>query len=74
MTFSVYIQRQKRLIRQRHEGELFLITGDAVVPVRSSEEILSEMNVLKGLNRRERDGFMQIKGKRGEKAFSAVTL
>jgi hypothetical protein len=60
MTFSAYIQRQKTLIRERHEGELFLIEGNNAIKLRSSDEILQEMENLKGLNKNERSGYERI--------------
>jgi hypothetical protein len=54
MTFSAYIQRQKSLIRERHEGEMFFISKDACIPVRPTEVIMREMENLAGLNKRER--------------------
>jgi hypothetical protein len=57
MTFSAYIQRQKSLIRERHEGEMFFICKDACIPVRSTEEIMREMENLEGLNKNERQSF-----------------
>jgi hypothetical protein len=54
MNFTAYVDRQKNLIRQRHEGETYLIDNSKVFVVRDSEEILVEMNALKGLNKAER--------------------
>jgi hypothetical protein len=54
MNFTAYVDRQKSLIRQRHEGETYLIENKKVFVVRDSEEILVEMNELKGLNKAER--------------------
>ena len=31
MTFTAYIERQKRIIRDRHEGETFLINKGEVI-------------------------------------------
>jgi hypothetical protein len=55
MTFTAYIERQKWLIRERHEGETFLICKDGCIPIRQTDEILSEMEKLDGLNKRTRN-------------------
>jgi hypothetical protein len=89
MTFSAYIQRQKTLIRERHEGDLYLLDGNDEIKlqednavdnlrvdngkklpvddkrsapavekrVRSTDEILLEMENLVGLNKPERAAF-----------------
>lgn len=54
MNYSAYIQRQKIKIRERHEGEVYLVCGDSVTLIRPTEEILKEMAGLKGLNKEER--------------------
>ena len=54
MNFMAYIERQKTIIRQRHEGELFLMHRGEVIPVDESEKLLNELSNLKGLNTRER--------------------
>jgi hypothetical protein len=54
MNFTAYVDRQKNLIRQRHEGETYLIDSNKSFIVRDSEEILVEMDALKGLNKAER--------------------
>lgn len=56
MNFTAYIERQKSIIRSRHEGETFLIEKGEVIPVSESEKLLSELSRLKGLNKRERLG------------------
>ena len=56
MTFSVYIQRQKSLIRSRHEGEEFLSVCGNTVKLNSADDILKELDSLKGLNTAERMG------------------
>lgn len=61
MNFAAYIQKQKCAIRSRHEGETYLIYSDGVVPVRSTEEILRELDGLKGLNKEERAGYVSLK-------------
>lgn len=67
MTFTAYIQRQKSLIRARHTGETFLICGDSSTPLRCVEELFSELDELKGLNKAERAGVFSVK--RGERAL-----
>lgn len=57
MNFTAYIERQKSLIRERHEGELFLLEKGEVIPLSESEKLLSELAKIKGLNTRERQLF-----------------
>ncbi|MDE6441692.1 MAG: hypothetical protein K2L12_02940 [Clostridia bacterium] len=54
MNFTAYIERQKRLIRNRHEGETFLIHNGETLPLNESEKLFSDLNSLKGLNTLER--------------------
>lgn len=54
MNFTAYIERQKSLIRSRHEGETFLMHRGEIIPVNDSEKLLKELSSLKGLNTRER--------------------
>ena len=54
MNFTAYIERQKRIIRQRHEGEVFLMHRGEAIPLGDSEKLLKELSSLKGLNTRER--------------------
>lgn len=54
MNYTAYIERQKSIIRGRHEGELFLIEKGEVITVSESEKLFDELNKLKGLNTRER--------------------
>ncbi len=54
MNFTAYIQRQKNLIRGRHEGETFLLEKGEVIPLSESDKLLCELESLKGLNKRER--------------------
>lgn len=70
MNFTAYIQSQKNQIRSRHRGELFLISADGVCALRSTEEIFKEMNSLKGLNVREREGFAGISRARRQSAHA----
>lgn len=54
MTFTAYIQRQKGIIRSRHEGEVHLIKENEAVKLSESEKILKELSAMKGLNTEER--------------------
>lgn len=54
MTFTAYIERQKRIIRDRHEGETFLITKGEVIALTETDRIFYDLNSLKGLNTNER--------------------
>ena len=54
MNFTAYIQRQKNLIRSRHEGETFLLEKGEVIPVTDRDKLLYELDNLKGLNKAER--------------------
>ncbi|MCH5142246.1 MAG: hypothetical protein J1G07_00825 [Clostridiales bacterium] len=53
MNFTAYIERQKSLIRKRHEGEEFLMHGGEVIPMDDSEKILKELAELEGFNSHE---------------------
>ncbi len=54
MNFFAYVERQKRMIRQRHEGETYLVEKGKEIKVSDSERLLAELDCLKGLNKRER--------------------
>lgn len=54
MNFTAYIERQKSLIRSRHDGETYFMEGEECMPVSVTEKILCELSSLKGLNTRER--------------------
>ena len=54
MNFTAYIERQKALIRNRHEGETFLLQRGEVITVSDNEPLFSELSKSKGLNTRER--------------------
>ena len=54
MNFTAYIERQKSLIRERHEGELFLMEQGEVILLSESEKLFAELSKIKGLNTRER--------------------
>lgn len=60
MNFTAYIERQKYLIRERHEGELFLLDKGEVVPVTESDKLFAELAKIKGLNTRERLYFRRV--------------
>lgn len=77
MTYSAYIQKQKMLIRRRHEGETFLIQkgetlninqtetllmrNDEAMPLNQSEKLLNDLDSLKGLNTGERLKFCRAR-------------
>ena len=61
MNFAAYIQKQKCAIRSRHEGKTYLISAENVVAVRPTEEILAEIENMKGLNKKERMFYLNIK-------------
>lgn len=54
MNFTAYIQRQKRIIRSRHEGETFLIENGELIPIHDTEKLFEELDSLCGLNVFER--------------------
>ncbi len=54
MNFTAYIERQKGLIRERHEGELFLLDKGEVISVNDNDKLFEELDRVKGLNTRER--------------------
>ncbi len=57
MTFTAYIERQKRIIRSRHEGELVYSQDGENYNVPDCEKLLEELSSLKGLNKSERQLF-----------------
>ena len=60
MTFTAYIERQKSIIRNRHEGEVFLIRKEEVIQLNDSEKLLNELSSFKGLNTAERQNFSRV--------------
>lgn len=54
MTFTAYVERQKRLIRSRHEGEEYLIDRGETIPLPDSERLMRDLSEFKGLNVNER--------------------
>lgn len=52
MNFTAYIERQKNLIRSRHEDANFLIEKDQPLP--DTDKLLNELDSLRGLNVFER--------------------
>lgn len=60
MNFAAYIQRQKNLIRRRHEGETFLIENGEIIPIPDRDSLLSELDSLSGLNVFERIKFVDF--------------
>ena len=57
MNFAAYIERQKNLIKHRHDGEVYLVRKDENLPLDKCDELLSELESLKGFNKRERMSF-----------------
>lgn len=54
MNFLAYVERQKRLIRERHEGEEYLFQDGEAIPLDETHKILCELYKMKGLNTKER--------------------
>ena len=54
MNFIEYIERQKSIIRSRHEGEIFLIEKGEAFRLSESDRLLSDLDEMKGLNKCER--------------------
>ena len=61
MNFTLYIERQKQIIRTRHEGETFLIDKGECIPVNECERLFLELSNSKGLNMRERQAYARRK-------------
>ncbi|MDE6586478.1 MAG: hypothetical protein K2K80_07355 [Clostridia bacterium] len=57
MNFTAYIERQKGLIRSRHEGDTFLLQKGEVIPVSNSEKLFAELEKSRGLNTLERAAY-----------------
>ena len=57
MNFTAYIERQKSIIRDRHEGDIFLYENGDCIPVTGSDKLFVELTKSKGLNTRERAGY-----------------
>ena len=60
MTFAAYIERQKSIIRNRHEGEMFLIRKDEIIQLTESDMLLNELSSFKGLNTDERMAYRKV--------------
>ena len=60
MTFTAYIQRQKNIIRNRHEGETFLLERGEVTRLDESQRLLQNLSRRKGLNTRERMSYKNL--------------
>lgn len=56
MSLKAYIERQKSIIRSRHDGEEYLIDKGETFRLDGSERILKELAGMKGLNTFERTG------------------
>jgi hypothetical protein len=72
MTYFAYIQRQKQLIRERHEGETYLFTQNTVIAVRPTEQIFNELDNLEGLNKAERSAHPNITRKPNFRRYSTT--
>ena len=59
MTFTSYIERQKSIIRSRHEGEMYYSNQNQDIRATESERIFAELISLGGLNKRERQRLSQ---------------
>lgn len=57
MNFTAYIERQKRIIRERHAGETYLTHKGETFTVSESEKLLYELSNSRGLNVRERAAY-----------------
>ncbi len=57
MTFTAYIERQKNLIKSRHDGDDFTVTEGEGEPQSESQKLFEDLNSLKGLNTLERLSF-----------------
>lgn len=62
MNFTAYIQKQKSIIRRRHEGQSFLIENGELIPVPDRDKLLNELDSLGGLNVNERLNCMLCRG------------
>lgn len=58
MTFTAYIERQKSIIRNRHDD--FLIRKDEGVRLTESDMLLNELDSFKGLNTDERMNYGKL--------------
>lgn len=69
LNYAAYIKAQIMRVRAERDGEMQLITPDGQTytlshgkqPVRDSEDILREIDGLRGLNVEERETFAQIR-------------
>ena len=59
MTFTAYIERQKSLIRSRHETEIIL-AAEEESRVADSDTLFEELSSIKGLNVAERLVFSKV--------------
>lgn len=59
MNFTAYIERQKGLIRSRHEGETVLFHKGEAISMSNSEKLFIELEKSRGLNTRERAAYMR---------------
>ncbi|MCD7728795.1 MAG: hypothetical protein LUI60_02640 [Clostridia bacterium] len=64
MTFATYVERQKSIIREKHLGEEHFIIGGQEVPLKSREQILREIEGMRGLNKNERGEYPSRRAQR----------
>ena len=57
MNFTAYIERQKSIIRDRHEGDIFLYENGDCIPVTESDKLFVEQKKSKVLNPRVGGGY-----------------
>ena len=60
MNFTAYIQQQKLNIRRRHLGEMFLMKDGEIIPLKTTETLLCELDAMRGLNKRERTDYSRM--------------
>lgn len=60
MSFTAYIERQKSLIRSRHETEEMRIFVEEERGYADTQTLLEELSSLKGLNTAERQQYSKI--------------
>lgn len=57
MNFNAYIERQKKIIRTRHEGETYLFEKGEVIMLTETDRLFAELDRSCGLNTKERMSF-----------------
>lgn len=54
MNFAAYIERQKRIIRTRYEGDTYLYEKGECIKLNETEKLFAELDRSCGLNTEER--------------------